>query len=179
MRVRDLDYAFCSKTRHSPQSAHLNLDPSTFQFVRSPARTCVALRASSRSFRFRRQPLSRTTNKPKITRIRIGTMGNGAPNCKNLTSPSVAVFLQDYIKSALNTLIQPAYRRWRRRGKWHEPAFSQFVACDVPLQDPVGYPTACLLRKDSARPRVHLERLAPGINDGTEQMLSSPVSLAY
>jgi hypothetical protein len=33
-------------------------------------------------------------------------MGNEAPNWKNLTSPSVAVFLQDYIKSALNTPIQ-------------------------------------------------------------------------
>jgi hypothetical protein len=30
-------------------------------------------------------------------------MGNEAPNWKNLTSPSVAVFLQGYIKSALNT----------------------------------------------------------------------------
>jgi hypothetical protein len=55
-------------------------------------------------------------------------MGNGAPNCKNLTSPSVAVFLQDYIKSALNTLVQAAYSKWRRAAKWHEPAFSQFVA---------------------------------------------------
>ena len=70
-------------------------------------------------------------------------MGNEAPNWKNLTSPSVAVFLQDYIKSALNTLIQVADCKWRRVTKWHEPAFSQFVACDMPLQDPVWYPTTC------------------------------------
>jgi hypothetical protein len=57
-------------------------------------------------------------------------MGNGAPNCKNLTSPFVAVFLQDYIKSALNTLVQAAYSKWRRAAKWHEPAFSQFVAAE-------------------------------------------------
>jgi len=29
------------------------------------------------------------------------------------------VFLQDYIKSALNTLIQAAYSKWRRAAKWH------------------------------------------------------------
>jgi hypothetical protein len=62
------------------------------------------------------------------------------------------VFLQDYIKSALNTLVQAAYSKWRRAAKWHEPAFSQFVSCDMPLQDPVWYPTARLLRKDSACP---------------------------
>jgi len=40
----------------------------------------------------------------------------------------------------------------------------------MPLQDPVWYPTACLLRKDSALPRVHLERLGPGINDGATRV---------
>src|SRR5580693_8956120 len=111
----------------------------------SASRSCERLRDSERSLRSRLQLLSRTTNKLqlRITRkIRRGTMGNEAPNWKNLTSPSVAVFLQDYIKSGLNTLIQPAYRRWRRPGMWHEPAFSQFVACDMPIQYPVGYPTA-------------------------------------
>jgi hypothetical protein len=135
MRVRDLDYAFCSKTRHSPQSAHLNLDPSTFQFVRSPARTCVALRASSRSFRVSAPATQQDNQQAQDHKNQNRDHGNGAPNCKNLTSPSVAVFLEDYIKSALNTLIQAAYSRWRRAAKWHEPAFSQLVACDMPLQE--------------------------------------------
>jgi len=123
MRVRDLDYAFCSKTRHSPQSAHLNLDPSTFQFVRSPARTCVALRASSRSFRVSAPATQQDNQQAQDHKNQNRDHGNGAPNCKNLTSPSVAVFLEDYIKSALNTLIQAAYSRWRRAAKWHGQPF--------------------------------------------------------
>src|ERR1700741_624525 len=93
-------------------------------------------------------------------------MGNGAPNCKNLTSPSVAVFLQDYIKSALNTLIQAAYCKWRRAAKWHEPAFSQFCRLRYASSGFCLVSHSVFSKKRFCLPRVHLEPLAPGINHG-------------
>jgi len=93
-------------------------------------------------------------------------MGNGAPNCKNLTSPSVAVFLQDYIKSALNTLAEAAYSKWRRAAKWHEPAFSQICPLRYASSGSGLASDSAFAKEGFCLPRVHLERLAPRINDG-------------
>jgi len=70
-------------------------------------------------------------------------------------------------RCAVSRMLKPSTSRnrkaVRRVGESRtvdEPLFPQFVACDTPLRDLVGCPIPCLPGRDSARYRVHRERLA-------------------